>query len=842
MKKRNLTFAFLLLAVVCTAFGVSGTYARYITTDSGTGTATVAKWATTVTGWDTTTGSQILALAPISNPYVASDVIAPDTDVAGILTVDLTGTQVSTDLMVGFEEITIDNEPVWTTAIPKGDIEDHFTTKIRIYPSTATSAAIQADLLLDDIDKQSVAMTNNYDDTHLEPTVLPARYPVLLVNGSTGIASGYATNIAPHNLGEVIEATIYRLNNPNCTLPKLMSFIKGPDFPTGGIVQGKEQIEEVFRTGRGKVVVRSKCEIEESKTNSQIVITEIPYEVVKSSLVKKISDIMISKEIDGINDVRDESGRSGLKIVIDCKKDANCEQILNYLYKNTDLQINYAYNNVAIVNHKPVTMSLINALDAFIEHRREVVLNRSKYLRDKKKARLHIIDGLIKAISILDDVIALIRKSKDKKDAKEKLKSAFLFTEEQAEAIVTLRLYRLSSTDIQILKQEADTLKKEIAELTAILSSKEVLDATLTKELKELLDIYPCQRKTKIEAEVEEIVVDKIAMIANEPCYISVSRDGYIKRFSERAFKANENQIPSTKDGDALLGVKYCETLDTLLLFTSKGNIAYVPVFKLDECKFKEVGKHVSTYVKMEGQEKIVGAVIVKNFDTFAFIITATKKGMIKKTSLPRMIIERTSKAVSGMKLKTDDELVSVCVGYEEDDLILISKQGYCVRYSSEIIADLALKAQGVMGMNVKNDELVGVIADHHNSDELLIASDKGGFKRIHKDDLEYTNRNAKGYRIFKQIKSNPHEIVKVASLSSYNALYVDNGDELYDLSAAEIPFMDLDSSFSNPISLKPGYFFVKKDMSDIEDVQIIDIPEDYYANQEDNEQTSLFE
>ena len=720
-----------------------------------------------------------------------------------------------------------------------GSIDDDPPAAMRY---TEARLSKTADLLLDDIDKQSVAMTNNYDDTHLEPTVLPARYPVLLVNGSTGIASGYATNIAPHNLGEVIEATIYRLNNPNCTLPKLMSFIKGPDFPTGGIVQGKEQIEEVFRTGRGKVVVRSKCEIEESKTSSQIIITEIPYEVVKSSLVKKISDIMISKEIDGIADVRDESGRSGLKIVIDCKKDANCEQILNYLYKNTDLQINYAYNNVAIVNHKPVTMSLINALDAFIEHRREVVLNRSKYLRDKKKARLHIIDGLIKAISILDDVIALIRKSKDKKDAKERLKKAFLFTEEQAEAIVTLRLYRLSSTDIQILKEEAATLTKEISELNSILKSKEVLDSVITKELKAVEQDNPTPRKTKIEAEVEEIVVDKMAMVSNEPCYISVSRDGYIKRFSERAFKANEDSIPSTKDGDALLGVKYCDTLDTLLLFTTKGNIAYVPVFKLEECKFKEVGKHVSTYVKMEGQEKIVGAIIVKNFDTFAFVVTATKNGMVKKTSIPRMVLERTSKAVSGMKLKANDELASMCVCYEEDDLIFISKQGYCARYSSEIIADLAPKAQGVMGMNVKNDELVAVLADHHDSDELLISTNKGGFKRIHKTDLELTNRNAKGYRIFKQIKSNPHEINNAILTSGYNSLYVDCGEDLYELSVAEIPFMELDASFSTPLKTTDNYFYVKKDMSDIEEVKIVDIPDGYYEAESDDEQTSLFD
>ena len=720
-----------------------------------------------------------------------------------------------------------------------GSIDDDPPAAMRY---TEARLSKTADLLLDDIDKESVPMTNNYDDTHLEPTVLPARYPVLLVNGSTGIASGYATNIAPHNLNEVVNATIYRLNNPNCTLPKLMTFIKGPDFPTGGIVQGKDQIEEVFRTGKGKVVVRSKCDIVENKTSSQIIITEIPYEVVKSQLVKKISDIYISKEIDGIVDVRDESGRSGLKIVVECKKDANCTQILNYLYKNTDLQINYSYNNVAIVNHKPVLMSLTAALDAFIDHRRTVVLNRSKYLRDKKKARLHIIDGLIKAISILDEVITLIRKSKDKKDAKDKLKSAFLFTEEQAEAIVTLRLYRLSSTDIKILKDEAETLSKEISELNMILKSSEVLDSVLTKELKEIIEKNPIERKTTIEDEVEEIVVDKMAMVSNETVYISVSRDGYIKRFSERAFKSNENQIPTTKDGDALLGVKMCDTLDTLLLFTTKGNIAYVPVYKIDECKFKEVGKHVSTYVKMEGMEKIVGAIIVKNFDTFAFIVTATKKGMIKKTSIPRMVLERTSKAVSGMKLKANDELVSVTVCYEEDDLILVSRDGYCDKYSSEIIADLAPKAQGVMGMNVKNDELVAVVADHHNSEELLISTNKGGFKRIHKQDLEYTSRNAKGYRIFKQIKSNPHEINKATLVSSYNALYLDCGEDLYEIPVSDIPFMDLDSSFSTPVSTPDNYFFVKKDMSDIQDVDIIDIPDGYYAADNDDEQTSLFD
>ena len=720
-----------------------------------------------------------------------------------------------------------------------GSIDDDPPAAMRY---TEARLAKNAGWLLDDINYDSVAMTNNYDDTHLEPTVLPTRYPLLLVNGSTGIASGYATNIAPHNFNEVISATIHRLQDPQCSLDDLMKYIKGPDFPTGGIVQGKKQIREIFETGKGKVVVRSKCEIVEGKTGSSIIVTEIPYEVIKSQLVKKISDIYLSRQIEGVVDVRDETGRNGLRIVIECKKDANCEAILNYLYKNTDLQINYSYNNVAIVNHKPVLMSLTAALDAFIEHRREVVLNRSRYLRDKKMARLHIIEGLIKAISILDDVIALIRKSKDKKDAKERLKEAFLFTEEQAEAIVTLRLYRLSNTDIVTLKEENKTLVKEISELNAILSSREVLDSVLVSELKEVNETMVLPRRSTIEDEVSEIVVDKLAMIPNEACYISISRDGYLKRFSERAFNANAGTIPSVKEGDALIGIRSCDTLDTLLLFSSRGNYAYLPVYRIDECKFKDIGKHISHYVRMEGNEKFVGACIVKNFDTFAFVITATKNGMIKKTSIPRYNVERSSKYLTAMKLKASDEVVSVCIAYDNDDLILISKDGYCNKYSSNILSDLAAKAQGVMGMNVKNDELACVVADHHDSKELLISTDKGGFKRIHTDKLDLTSRNTKGYRIFRQIKSRPHSVNKGSMVSSYNTLYVYNEGKLDEMTVSEVPFMDLEQSFSSPRDLSDTYFYISKDMNDITAVEIIDIPEGYYDTQEESEQTTLFD
>jgi len=719
-----------------------------------------------------------------------------------------------------------------------GSIDDDPPAAMRY---TEARLSKNASLLLEDIDKETVIMTNNYDDTEVEPTVLPNRFPLLLVNGATGIASGYATNMAPHNLNEVVNATIYRIKHPTCPLDALMRFVQGPDFPTGGIVQGKEFIRDVFKTGKGKVILRSKCEITDSKTNPQIVVTEIPYEVVKSSLVKKISDISLNKDIEGIADVRDESGRNGLKIVIDIKKECDPKLILNYLYKNTDLQINYNYNNIAIVNHRPMLMSLSDCIDTFIEHRKEVVLNRSKYLKAKKEERLHIIEGLIKAISILDAIIETIRKSKDKKDAKDNLIKAFLFTEAQAEAIVNLRLYRLSSTDIKELKSELATLTKEISELKAIIKSNEVLESVLIKELEEVNEQIVTPRKTVIEDEVEEIVIDKIAMVPNEECYISLSRDGYLKRFSLRAYSANEGQVPFTKENDELIGIKHVETLDTLLIFTTKGNYAYLPVYRIDECKFKDIGKHVSEYVKMEGQEKVVGAILVKNFETFAFVLTVTKHGMIKKTSIPRFDVLRSSKALSCMKLKKDDELVAASLCYEDDDILLVSSNGYYNYYSSSILQDLAPKAMGVGAISVKNDEVVGISINHHDSSETFISTNRCGMKRIHFDDLEMTSRNTKGNRLFKQTKSNPHEITIVKEVNSYTNLIIDDG-EIWEMAISEVPFMDTESTFSNPCDIKYPYSIIKDDMSDIIEAQIVDIPEGYYVTDEESEQTNLFD
>lgn len=719
-----------------------------------------------------------------------------------------------------------------------GGIDDDPAAAMR-YTEARLSA--YADLLLQDIDKNTVIMTNNYDDTELEPTVLPAKFPLLLVNGATGIASGYATNIAPHNLKEIIDATIYRIFNPDCSLDDLMVFVKGPDFPTGGIVQGKANIKEVFETGKGKVVLRSKCEIIEAKTLKQIVVNEIPYEVVKKNLVKKIDDIRLNKEIEGILDVRDESGREGLRIVIDVKKDLDANLVLNYLYKNTDLQVNYNYNMIAIVKHAPVLMTLTTAIDAFIDHRKEVVINASKYLRDKKKARIHILEGLMKAISILDDVLEVIRKSKDKTDAKNNLRAAYLFSEEQAEAIVMMRLYRLSNTDIKILKEEYSTLIKEISDLEAILASKELLNHAIVSDLKQVANDYPSPRKTQIEDEIEDIVIDKMSMVTSESVALSVSKDGYIKRYSLRSFQANEGSLPYFKDSDNLIGVKTCDTLDTLLLFTTKGYYAFLPVYELEESKWKDLGHHFSHYIKSDDDDKLVSAILVRQFDSYAYIFTATKKGMVKKSLLPLWNVQRYSKVLTAMKLRKDDELVKAFITYQDDDVLLLSKNGYYNFYAQSELTPLAVKAQGVYGIDLKaDDELVDALAINKNSDALLLASERGNFKRLHISELEYTKRRTKGGRLFKLTKSNPQFIQKASLVSATDNLKIFDG-ELKLLPVKDVPFMNPDATFSNPINLNDRFFYLCSNDRDIEESDLVAFPEDFIFQENEEDQLSLF-
>ena len=716
-----------------------------------------------------------------------------------------------------------------------GSIDDDPPAAMRY---TEARLAKVCDTLLADIDKDAVEFTNNYDDSLLEPTVLPTRFPLLLVNGSTGIASGYATNIAPHNLNEVIDATIYRLSHPDSTIEELFEFVKGPDFPTGGIVQGKENLLNIFKTGKGKVVVRSKCEIVKGRLGNEIVIQEIPYEVTKSEMVKKIDEIRINKDIEGISDVRDESGRDGLKIVIELKKDADANLILNYLYKNTDLQINYNYNMIAIVNHRPTLMSLSDCLDAFIEHRQEVVIRRTKYLLDKKKDRLHIIEGLIKALSIIDDIIELIRMSKDKADAKKRLIEAFLFSEAQAEAIVSLRLYRLSNTDVKVLKDEYAELLKDINYLNTILSSKEVLISVISKELKEVKEIYGVPRRTVIEDEIEEINIDRISMIPNEACMVSVSKDGYIKRVSLRSYNASDAKLPGFKEKDVIIAYGEAETLDTLLLFTNKGNYAYIPLYEVEEAKWKDLGKHFSTYAKSEGEEKIVSALIVKDFNSYAFITTVSKNGLIKKTPLSDFKLQRYSKVVMAMNLAKDDELVKALITYEGEEVIVTTVHGYYNRYSLAVVSPTSLKSKGIIAISCKGDEVSGFITYDDDKDYLLLINNFNQMKRLKISDIPYTNRATKGKLLFKPLKTKKTLLSKVLKVRSLDDLLIYDEDTLT-LSSKDIAIMGMDATFSEPLKLKDINFIINESDT-LSKAKIVDFPKE--DKEEVYEQLNIFD
>ena len=560
-----------------------------------------------------------------------------------------------------------------------GSIDDDPAAAMRY---TEARLAKVTEVMEDDLDKDTVEMAPNFDDTENEPTVLPVPFPVMLVNGATGIAAGYATNMPPHNMNETVDATIYRIQNPECSLEDLMEIIPGPDFPTGGIVQGAKGIHDAFETGKGRVVVRAKCEIEQTRTNQQIIITEIPYEVIKGQLVKKMDEIRLSKDIDGVLDVRDESDRNGMRIVVDVKKEADANLILNYFYKNTDLQIYYNYNNVTIIDKRPVQVGLCGLLDAFIAFRKEVVLKRSRYELDKMEKRTHIIEGLMKAVSILDEVIRIIRASKDKADSKKNLMNEFGFDEPQAEAIVSMRLYRLSNTDIQILRNEFAELVNRIEETKAIIENENVLKSVIIKELRAVKNEYGDARRTKIEKEVQDIVIDKAAMVTSERVVVTCSRDGYVKRVSLRSYNASSDTSTGLKNGDVLIGTLECDTLDTLLLFTSKGNYASLPVWQIQEAKWKDMGVHLNSVIRIDGDDKIINAIVIKDFNTYAWIVTLSSNGQIKKTPVSAWKVDRNSKVMTAMNIAKNAEMLNAFIAYHDQKIVVVSKEGYSYQLS----------------------------------------------------------------------------------------------------------------------------------------------------------------
>ena len=613
--------------------------------------------------------------------------------------------------------------------------------------------------LLKDIDKNTIEWAPNFDDTLYEPIVLPAKYPNLLVNGAKGISAGYATEIPPHNLGEVIDATIKRIDSPNCRLESILEIIKGPDFPTGGLVEGKKEITECLTKGKGRVIVRSKYEIIEEKNRKQVIFHEIPFEVNKALLVKKISDIIYDKKIDGMIEVRDESDREEkVRIALDLKKDANVDNILNYLFKNTDLQINYNYNMVAIVNKRPMVVGVVEILDAYIKHQKEVITRRTKFDLEHAKARMHIVEGLIKAISILDEVIKVIRSSKNKQDSINNLVKEFNFTNEQAEAIVNLQLYRLTNTDISVLEEEFNNLKKIIKALELILSEEENLKAVMKDELRKIKKEYATDRITEIKDEITEIKIDTESMIPKEDCIVVVTRDGYIKRTSYRSYSAVSSDMPALKDSDYIIGMYELNTMDTLLMFTNKGNYIYIPVYDLPDLKWKELGKHISNIINMNA-ENIIASIPVTNFDKDEYITIFTKNGMVKKTKLSEFKVTRYSKAMTAIKLKDDDEVVSV-TNSSGIDVFITTRNGFGLRYSSLEISPIGLKASGVKAISLKDDIVVS--ADIFTDMEYItFITDKNTVKRVKLSEFEKNSRARKGVRVIRDVKTNPHHILK---------------------------------------------------------------------------------
>lgn len=618
-----------------------------------------------------------------------------------------------------------------------------------------------AGYLLQDIEKDTVPFAWNFDDTEKEPTVLPAAFPNLLVNGATGISAGYATDIPPHNLAEVIDAVVYMIDHPKAKVDKLMEFLPGPDFPTGAIVQGRDEIKKAYETGKGRVVVRSRTEIEKLKGGKeQIVVTEIPYEINKAVLVKKIDDVRVNNKVAGIAEVRDESDRDGLRIAIELKKDANTELILNYLFKYTDLQVNYNFNMVAIDNFTPRLVGLVPILTSYIAHRKDIILARSRFDKAKAEKRLHIVEGLIRVISILDEVIALIRASENKADAKENLKVSYDFTEEQAEAIVTLQLYRLTNTDVVVLEEEEADLREKIAMLAAIIGDEQTMYNLMKRELREVKKKFGNPRLSELQDTANAIEIDTASLIVEEETFVSVTRSGYLKRTSPRSFNSSTLNEVGKRDDDHLIFVHLAKTTQHLLIFTNLGNVIYRPVHELADIRWKEIGEHISqTITNFETNEEVIYAEVVDDFDEETYF-TVTKLGQIKRVERKEFSPWRTykSKSVKFAKLKNEDDLIIGISPIKLDDVMLVTKNGYALRFNIAEVPVVGAKAAGVKAINLKKDDVL-VAAFIANTASFYLLTQRGSLKRMAITGIPVTSRANRGLQVLRELKTKPHRV-----------------------------------------------------------------------------------
>lgn len=682
------------------------------------------------------------------------------------------------------------------------------------YRYTECRLAKISEELLKDIDKDTVIMAPNYSDELLEPTVLPAKFPNLLVNGTNGISAGYATNIPPHNLIEVCDAIIKRIDSPNCHEDSIYDIIKGPDFPTGGIVEGLDGIKSAFKTGRGKLIVTSKCEFQKNKGKEQIVITEIPFEVNKQLLVKKIDDIRYEKKIDGIAEVRDESDKdSNLRIVIDLKAGADKDLILKYLLKNTEMQTTYNYNMVCIDKRRPRLLGIIPIIDAYIEHQKEVVTKRTNFDLAVAKDEMHITEGLVKAISILDEVIAIIRSSKNKADAINNLVKKYDFTEAQATAIVMLQLYKLTNTDVTLLEEKLENLRKIIEGLTAILNDESKLKMVIKEELRRIKKEYGVPRKTEIKETVTEIKIDEKELITKEDVIIILTHDGYLKKVSLKSHSVSDGET-ALKPGDYVISYMQTNTLNKLCIFTSLGNYLYLPIHEIPSCKWKDLGKHISNIVTISPDDNVVCSYVINEEVTNPIVTFFTKQGMVKQTLLNDFIVTRYNKVYTAMKLKDNDELINVSI--TKPNTILITKSGYYLNYTTSEIPVSGAKTSGVKGINLKEDEVASAFTYNSDDEYINVFTNQGTAKRIKVKDLNTLSRAKRGTTLIKKVKTKNYEVINAFVTKTKDNIGLLCKEDIIELKNSDIPIMDLISTGSIISKQKISNAFILKELKTI--------------------------
>ena len=684
-----------------------------------------------------------------------------------------------------------------------------------------------SEMLLEDINKRTVGLVPNFDDEELEPIVLPTKFPNLLVNGSSGISPGYATEIPPHNPGECIDAVIYRMKNRKCTLEEILEIIKGPDFPTGGIMQGIDGLKQAYTTGRGKVILKAKTTIDTSKADPRIIISEIPFEVNKSSLLQKMSSQIQAKNVDGVKMIRDETDRSGLRIVIDVRRDVNPETILNFLFKSTELQINYNFNMVAIVRGKPCYMGLMDFIDAYIDHQKEVMRNKCNYDLERALKRQEIVAGLIAMVSILDAVITTIKNSKNKADAKENIISKYGFTEIQAEAIVMLQLYRLTNTDIFALKQESKELDQEVRKLKSILSSNSALNNAIIEELLRTKEIIDTPRLTQIEHEISDLEVKTEDVITKEDVMLLITHDGYLKRISMRAFGTlGEGEQTKLKDGDVLTDIYSVTTVDVLLQFTNLGNYIFLPIHKIPESKHKDLGYHVSTLISMESNEKVIFSFPVSDFQEEKYVLLATKSGLIKRMKLSSLKVNRYSKTLMATKLREGDEVVSVDVITGEDsEVVIATNDGYMNRYDAKEISIIEPSSFGVKSIELKSRPKDYVVGAKYVSEKdiILLLTNRGNIKRMRPDEILKGKKNHVGKMYLKVVKSNMHSAIHMDVIHGVNAksslacwIFCNEGKVDIDYTVLRIAIADNGKRFVTDDKMKPERIVISRNDNDL--------------------------